>query len=154
MRLERSLNAALVFLCLGAAGPSCQSVPAVAIVDDAGDDGGDAAFDSTAPADADQCNPCVDVCPCTLGDTLYAGTCIVMTCSTGTWGGNGCAAACADAASPGDAEGRSDGPDSRSDGARDAPVEAASIDGAAADAALADTASTDGLPPTDSAASD
>jgi hypothetical protein len=163
MRFSGFLCAVLLLLVLGLGGPSCQSVPAVAVVDnDAADTESDAPFDSTASPDAYECNPCVEVCTCTLGDTLYSGNCIVLTCVTGTWGGGGCSSACDDAAlagEGGDAHAASDGKttaEAMADGPVDSSVDAASTEAGPADAGLASDVAASDSPgaPVDSAASE
>jgi hypothetical protein len=131
----------LIHVPAGAVWLSCQSLPAAAIIDDAGADGADDGSDASFTQDASECNPCVEVCRCTIGDTLDSNGCTVLFCATGMWGGQGCTPTCDES---GAFEAGSDGPaaaDGPSDGHADA--DGHSDAGAAADGssdALADGA--------------
>jgi hypothetical protein len=67
------------------------SVPLPSSTEDAGSDTGDDGEASVEPPEGEACNPCIQVCPCTVGFTFYdPRTCTTYTCLDGAWGGVSC----------------------------------------------------------------
>jgi len=104
MRPGGVVLAALVLGLAGATWIACKSSSSgSASGDDGGDDGGS---DATQQPEGPTCNPCLQVCACTPGDTYFSpGNCMTVTCGpSGTWGGGGCVGlGCVDATDDGEA---------------------------------------------------
>jgi hypothetical protein len=118
-----------MILALVGALSACKSTGAARPTDSADADD-DAALDATFTPDSFECNPCFEVCACTLGDTFVSPRdCRTYICEDGAWGGMGCVGRGCDDASVDDS---SQGDDATGDDAMgdDAP----SGDAAASDA--------------------
>jgi hypothetical protein len=89
----RTLALLLPLGLLAVSFPSCSSSSASEASDGGGDDNTAISLDSTLPSDdSDLCDPCEQVCPCTLSDTFYnAAQCETVVCGPSLmWGGVSC----------------------------------------------------------------
>jgi hypothetical protein len=94
VQFARFIRTSVLLLPLGllAAGfPSCSNSNASG-ASDGGDDRSAIDLDSTLPDDGNVCDPCEQVCPCTLGDTFYnTAQCKTEVCGASQmWGGVSC----------------------------------------------------------------
>jgi hypothetical protein len=96
VQFARFVRTSVLLLPVGllAAGfPSCSNSSATGASDGGGDDNAAINLDSTLPSDdSDLCDPCEQVCPCTLSDTFYnAAQCETVVCGPSLmWGGVSC----------------------------------------------------------------